>query len=218
MLQVVCTERFATDDLRNEMTDLQGRLNATLQHSGASSLIPSCDPSLQTLDREMNEMRSSQRDVRFREREIVRKGIERLVKQILQYINVHVPKDQINIALVKKCKTTDVPAVNLAIGNNQKALQRYVGFSGMDPEYCDQIVELMDNVQAWYQDIEDLYNKAEVHSINTSKGDALDVGIFSDNSKVTVFEFLESAEFAYLGWGKLIGYTISIYLKRLNLI
>ena len=31
--------------------------------------------------------------------------------------------------------------------------------------------------------------------------DASDVGVFSDNSQVTVFEFLESAELAYLGWG-----------------
>ena len=86
----------------------------------------------------------------------MRKGIEKLEKQILQYINVHIPKDQINIALVKKCKTSDVSAVNLSKGNIQKALQRYVGFSGMDPEYCDQIIELMDDAQAWCQDIEDL--------------------------------------------------------------
>ena len=71
----------------------------------------------------------------------------------------------------------------------------------MDPVYCDWIGELMDDAKAWCQDIEELYNKAEVHSINTSKGDAADVGIFSDNSKVTVFEFLESAELVYLGWG-----------------
>ena len=143
-------------------------------------------------------MRASQRDVHSREQEIVRKGIERLEKQILQYINVYVPKDQINIALVKKCKTTDIPAVNSAIGNIQKVLQRYAGFSGMDPEYCDQIGEHMDEAQAWCQDNEELYNKADVHSMNTSKGDAADVGIFSDNSQVTVFEFLESAELAYL--------------------
>ena len=49
------------------------------------------------------------------------KGIERLVKQILQYINKYVPKDQINIGLVKKCKTTNIYAVNSAIGNIQKA-------------------------------------------------------------------------------------------------
>ena len=42
----------------------------------------------------------------------------------------------------------------------------------------------MDKAQAWSQDIEELYNKADVHSINTSKGDSLDVGVFS---KVTIF-------------------------------
>ena len=89
-------------------------------------------------------MRFSQRDVRSREQEIVRKRIE---KQILQYINVQLPKDQINIALVKKCKTTDIPAVNSGIGNIQKALQKYVAFSGMDPEYCDQIGELIDELR-----------------------------------------------------------------------
>ena len=83
----------------------------------------------------------------------MRKEIERFEKQILQYINVYISKDQINIALVKKCKTIDIPAVNSAIGNIQKALQRYVGSSGMDPEYCDLIRELMDEAQAWCQDI-----------------------------------------------------------------
>ena len=43
-------------------------------------------------------------------------------EKILQYLNVHLSKDQINIALIKKCKTTDIPAVNSAIGNIQKAL------------------------------------------------------------------------------------------------
>ena len=51
----------------------------------------------------------------------------------------------------------------------------------------------MDEAQVWCQDIEELYDKAEVHSINTSKGDAADDRIFSDNSQVTVFKFLESA-------------------------
>ena len=122
-------------------------------------------------------------------------------KQILQYIDVFIFFDQVNITLVKKCKKVDVPAVNSAIGNIQKALQKYVRFNGMDSEYCDRIGELMDKAQGWCLDIEELYNKAEVHSINTYKGDALDVGVFADNSQVTVIKFLESAELAYLGWG-----------------
>ena len=96
-------------------------------------------------------------------------------KQILQYIDVYISCDQINIALVKKCKNTDVPAVNSAIGSIQKALQKYVGFNGMDPEYCDRIGELMDKAQACFLDIEELYKKADVNSINTSKGNTEDV-------------------------------------------
>ena len=65
-------------------------------------------------------------------------------------------------------------------------------------------------------DIQELYNKAEANSINTSKGDAADVGIFSDNSQVTVFEFLESAKLAYLGWGNSIQKVNRLYNKHLS--
>ena len=103
-----------------------------------------------------------------------------------------------------------------AMGNIQKALQKYVGFNGMNPVYCDGIEELMDKAQAWCQYIKELYNKAKVHSINTSKGDAGDMGVFSNNSKVTVFEFLESAELVYLGWGNSVQKAHRLYNKHLS--
>ena len=71
----------------------------------------------------------------------------------------------------------------------------------MQSSYCDKIDNLMDRAQSWCLEIEREYNKAEVHLINTSKGDTEDVGMFSDNSETTVFEFLEAAKLAYLGWG-----------------
>ena len=74
----------------------------------------------------------------------------------------------------------------------------------------------MDRAQAWCLDIEELYDKDEVHSINTSIGDAADVGIFSDNSQVTVFKFLESAELAYLGWGNSIQKANRLKNKHLS--
>ena len=83
----------------------------------------------------------------------------------------------------------------------------------MDPEYCDRIKELMDGAQAQCLDIEELYNKAEVHSINTSKGD---VGVFLDNSQVTFFEFHESVELAYLGWGNSVQKSNCLYNKHLS--
>ena len=111
-------------------------------------------------------------------------------RQISQLIGAVISIEHVNIALLKKCKTVDVPAVNSAVGNIQKALQKYVGFKGMDSKYCDEIDDLMDRAQMWCLEIEQEYNRAEVHSINTSKGDTEDVGMFSDNSQTTFLNFL----------------------------
>ena len=74
----------------------------------------------------------------------------------------------------------------------------------------------MDDALTWCMNIEEMYNKAEVYSINTSKGDTEDVGIFSDNSQTTVFEFLESAELAYLGCGNSVQKANRLYNKHLS--
>ena len=86
-------DRFATDRLKDVMMDLQERFNTTLQHTVGSLIPTSSDPSLQTSDRQMNEMRSSQGYTCSKEREIARKGIERLEKQILQYIDNYISHD-----------------------------------------------------------------------------------------------------------------------------
>ena len=111
-----------------------------------------CSP--QAGDGQSSGLRSPQVNWSSREREIVKKGIERLEKQILLLISVFISRDQVNIALLKKCKMVDVPAVNSAIGKMQKALQKYVGYSRMDSDYCDKIRDLMDKAQAWCLDIE----------------------------------------------------------------
>ena len=161
------------------------------------------------LDLTVNENRS-------REQDIVRKGIERLEKQISQYTPMQISREQIDIALLNKCKTTDIPAVNLAMENIQRALQKYVGCDDIHSLYCDKVGEVMDDALTWCMNIEEMYNKAEVYSINTSKGDTEDVGIFSDNSQTTVFEFLESAELAYLGWGNSVQKANRLYNKHLS--
>ena len=156
----------------------QEKFDASTPQGMIFSTLSSGDPSPQTSERQTSGLRPTQDNLSSQEQDIMRKGIERLEKQILRFISVFIPPDQTNVVLLKKCKTVDVHAVNSAIGN----IQKYVGFNGMDPEYCDGIGDLMDRAQAWCLDIEELYNKAKVHSINTSKGDASDVGVFSDNS------------------------------------
>ena len=176
------TSRYATEGLRGLV------VNQSDQVSSNSPTQIIRDETLTVRD-ELNTEASR------RECEIVGKGIECTEKQLRQLI-----LNEIHIEL-KKYKTVDVPCVHSAIGNIQKSLQRYVKFSGMDSWYCDVINDLLDEAENWCLRVEVLYNKAEIHSINTSKGDTADVGIFSDNAKVTVYEFLEAAEIAYLEWG-----------------
>ena len=175
-------DREASETLRGMAVDLQDKLDSASPQGTNFLNIDARDCSPQIVDGQSSGLRSPQGNPSSREREIVKKGIERLEKQILQLINVFISLDQVNITLLKKCKAVDVQAANSVIRNVQKALQKYVGFIGMDSEYCDRIGKLMDKAQAWCLDIEELYNKAEVHSINTSKGDAANVGIFADNS------------------------------------
>ena len=142
--------------------------------------------------------------------------MERLEKEISQYTQIQVSREQADISLLKRCKMTDIPAVNLAIKNIQRALQKYVGFNNIDLQYCNKVGDVMDEAQAWCMNVEEMYNKAEVHSIKTSKGFSAEVGVFSNNAKMTIFEFLEAAELAYLGWGNSTQKGNRLYNKHLS--
>ena len=177
------TSRYATEGLRGLVVDLSDQVS----NVPPAQIIR--DESL--ILREDFNAKSSRREC-----EIVRKGIERTEKQLRQLIRNEIRMDSVDISLIKKYKTVDVPSIQSAIGNIQKSLQRYAKFSWMDSEYCDEIDKLLDDAENWCLNVDTLYNKEEIHSINTT-----DVGIFSENAKVTVYEFLEAAEIAYLGWG-----------------
>ena len=55
-------------------------------------------------------------------------------------IQIVLPSNPIDIALVKKCKTVDVPSIHTTVGIIQKYLQKYINFPGMDSVYCDNVV------------------------------------------------------------------------------
>ena len=109
--------------------DLQDNLDFVSPQGTNSLNLDPRDCSPHAVDGQISGLRSSQTNPSSREREIVKKGIEKLENQILQLINEFIFQDQVNIALMKKCITVDVPAVNSAIGNVQKALQNSVGWT-----------------------------------------------------------------------------------------
>ena len=199
----LATSRYATEGLRGLVVNLSDQVssNPPMQIIRDETLVLRDEINLETNKREC---------------EIVRKEIERTEKQLKQLILNDIYAESVDISLIKKYKTIDVPCVHAAIGSIQKSLQRYVKFSGMDSRYCDEINDLLDEAENWCLRVEVLYNKAEIHSINTSKGDTADVGVFSDNAEVTVYEFLEAAEIAYLGWGNSVQKANRLYNRHLS--
>ena len=200
---------LAVNRMRAELEEIRDSVSSN-QHVAESLRTLVVDLSDQVVNSSMNSVLREpiviEKDARhnescLREKDVVKKSIERARKQLEQVVSVELRMDTLDISLIKKHKTVDVPAVHSTVGSIQKSLQKYVTFPGAEYEYCDEINEILDRAENWCSKVEEMYNKAEVHSINTSKGDSADVGIFSDNAKVTIYEFLEAAEIAYLGWG-----------------
>lgn len=84
----------------------------------------------------------------------------------------------------------------------------------MDGEYCDHIIELLDAAENWCLRIEELYNKAEIHS-TLLKGILMMSGSFLI-MPLSLSEFLQSAELAYLGWGNSIQKANRLYNSHLS--
>ena len=99
------------------VVNLQDKLDVVSPQGTRFVSLDPRDMFSQAGDRHSSGLRSPRGDTSSREREIVKKGIERVEKQILRLIGVFISRDQVSIALLKKCKIVDVPAVNSAIGN-----------------------------------------------------------------------------------------------------
>ena len=121
-------------------------------------------------------------------------------KLILQLISTRIPSDYVDIALIRKCNTIDLPALQSASKTCEKSLLKYLSFPGVDNSYCDRISSLLDSAESWALHIVQAYTSAEVHSIKGSPGDIADVGIFFDNADKAIFGFLEAFKLGYIDW------------------
>ena len=165
--QTIVTERNAVMGLRDMVVDLSERVDLSLSTAVTSRLA-----SGPVLGDRLNITR---------ERDVVRKGIERSEKLILQLISTRIPVDYVDIALIRKCNTIDLPALQSATKTCEKSLLKYLSFPGIDNSYCDLISALLDSEEAWGSHIVQAYTNAEVHSIKGSPGDIANICVFSDN-------------------------------------
>ena len=98
--QTIITERNAVLGLKDMVVDLSERIDSSL-----STAVASKSAGGHVFGDRINISR---------EREVIRKGIERSEKLILQLISTRIPTDYVDISLIRKCNTVDLPALQSA--------------------------------------------------------------------------------------------------------
>ena len=122
--QTIVTERNAVKGLRDMVIGLSERVDSSLSTAVASR----SNTSGPVLGDHLNLVR---------ERDVVYKGIERSEKLILQLISTRNPSDYVDIALIRKCNTINLPALQSASKTCEKSLLKYLSFPEVNDSYCD---------------------------------------------------------------------------------
>ena len=104
----VSSNQHVAESLRSLVVDLSGQvINSTMN----SVLM---EPMVSERNAKHNESCS-------REKDVVKKSIERAKKQLEQIVSVELRMETLDISLIKKYKTVDVPAVHSTVGNPCKS-------------------------------------------------------------------------------------------------
>jgi hypothetical protein len=104
------SSKHVTEGLRGLVVDLSDQIvNNSMQNVLSESRVQEWD--------------SRTFESHARERDLVKRSIEQARKQLQQIVIADLGMSPVDIALVKKYKTVDVPAVHSAVGNIQKSLR-----------------------------------------------------------------------------------------------
>ena len=110
--QTLVTERNAVKGLHDMAVDLSEKVDSSL----GPALISRSNASGPVSGDRLN---------LIRERDVVCKGIEQSEKLILQLISTRIPSDYVDIALIRKCFTIDLPALQSASKTCKKSLLKF---------------------------------------------------------------------------------------------
>jgi len=147
---------------------------------------------------------------------VLRRDIQRFVDQMSSIIQTPISQDCANIALIKRCASVEVPALREDSKQCGPLLRKYSNMIGADQYYVADVMDLQDRVSCWIALVIELYKKQEIHSIKDTLFDAADVGIFSDNSQRSVYEFLKVFDSAYEGRGSQKQIAYNLFTKHIS--
>ena len=132
--------------------------------------------------------------------EVIKSNIERSIRQIRQ-LTATVINMGSDVGLIKKCNKEDTSKVNKYVKACGDDLLKYIKYPDTDPDFCKEVQGILDSADDWVMNVENIYARSEAHAISDSRGDISRLIIFNNNAEKTVFEFIDEADMAMLGWG-----------------
>ena len=141
----------------------------------------------------------NQSDKRIKERELIKDAIQSSSNLIHQLIAVKV-SDTTDVSLIRKCNL-DIKKITGYSKTCHDLLMRYVAYDEIDNAYYESIKALLESANNWVLEVERVYSSSEAHALGGFKGDLSGVGIFSNNTEKSIFEFFEDLELGLTGWG-----------------
>ena len=189
------------ENMRTVVTGVKDQLDRTLE----SPLNFSSDLS--------NSLRVD-RSKKEKERELIKSAIDSSANLLKQLIDTKISENS-DLAIIKKCNS-DVKKVTGYSKSCHDLLMKYVSYDDVDSGYYSVIKSLLDSANEWTMNVEQIYSSSEAHASCTVKGDLSMVGIFSNNAKKSIYEFVEDLEIALVGWGSNKQRAMLVFSKHLT--
>ena len=194
-------DEIVLENMRSVVTGVKDQLDRTLESPLNLSSRNEINPRLDHSKKE-------------KERDLVKNAIDSSAKLLKQLITTTITEIS-DLAIIKKCNS-DVKKVTGYSKTCHDLLMKYISYDGTDSDFYTSIKSLLDHANEWIMNVEQIYSSSEAHASGNVKGDLSMVGVFSDNAKKSIYEFVEDLEIALVGWGSNKQRAMLVFSKHLS--
>ena len=183
----VNTLKKITKDLEDQLRDLEQ------QHSSIS-------PSTMRVSSTPINNSAQPRETSILEVEYLKRSLEKKIERLERLTSASVCEST-DITEIRKRHSVDLPKVQRLLEEFTKGVSGYCK-GGANDAFYRRCLEASDQAEAWMESVESLYDKKDIHAVDTEKdkGNA-EVTPFSGDHTQTIFEFLDDFESAFMAVG-----------------
>lgn len=134
--------------------------------------------------------------------EFSKRKLEKMIERIMHHANVQVAESA-DIAEVRKRHAVDLPKLAKDLDAFAKLISEYLKYDDIEDEFYQKCLTTSDKAEAWIRNVEYLYDRMDVHTVDNEKNKPSSQAItkFNGDHTQTVYEFLEEFEAAYITVG-----------------